>query len=113
MVDTFNPPIPPQTAPNGEGRFNVSEIQYGEGYVGALGEGINNHRQIWPVTWKGSNAEILEIRDFFVAHKGFISFYWTPPLGVQGLYRVKAYNLVPEAAGNASISATLEEYFAP
>lgn len=112
-MDTFNPPIPPQEGPSGSNKFNVSEISFGDGYVSSIGEGMNNKRQTWPLTWKGTDAEIIQIRDFFDTQDGYKRFLWTPPLGVQGQWVVKEYSLTPEAAGNAKISASLEQRFGP
>lgn len=113
MTETFNPPIPPQEGPSGDQIFAVHEIRFGEGYVSTFGEGMNEKVQVWPLTWKGTDAEIEQIKDFFDARKGVESFFWTPPFGVQGYYIVKKYTITPEAAGNASLSATLEQRFAP
>lgn len=112
-MDTFSPPIPPQEGPSGEVKFNVTEIGFGDGYVSSFGEGMNNRIQSWPMVWRGTDAEILPIRDFFDDHSGFVRFLWTPPHGTQGQYVVKSYTLVPEAAGNAQISATLIQRFGP
>lgn len=113
MTDTFIPPMPPKSGPSGNVRFNVTELRFGEGYVSSMGEGMNNRRQSWPMTWEGTDAEIEIIADFFDAHEGYKKFFWTPPMGVQGLYIVKEYSLIPEAAGNATINALLEQRFAP
>ena len=112
-MDTFTPPIPPQEGPSGEFKFNVIDIAFGEGYVSSFAEGMNNRLQTWPMTWKGTDAEVLPIRDFFDAHNGYQRFLWTPPHGVQGQYVVKNYTLVPSAAGNCQITATLIQRFGP
>ncbi len=113
MALVFDPPIPPQIGASGTVEFNVKELRFGEGYVGSFGEGINNKRNVWPLTFHGTEEEIMPIKEFFDDHKGYISFYWTPPLGVQGLYRVKSYMPTADGAGNYRLTATLEEYFAP
>lgn len=113
MPIVFNPALPPQEEPSGEAVFNITEVKFGEGYVGANGNGFNEKSETWPLTWAGTYAEITPIRDFFDTHKGYIAFYWTPPLGVQGLYRVKRYSLIPSSGDNAKLSAVLEQVFAP
>lgn len=114
MADLFNPALPPQEGPDGTVKFNVSEIRFGEGYIGAVGEGINEKVQSWPLTWVGTDAEINPIRTFFDDHYGYESFLWTPPNDVtQGRYRVKEYRYTPMAAGNAKLMATLEQVFYP
>lgn len=113
MALTFNPPMPPQTAPTGQGRFAVQEIQFGDGYIGTMEEGLNNHRRTWPVSYKGSIAEIEAIEDFFKLHGGSISFQWVPPMGAMGLWRVTEYDMIPESGDNATITATFKESFKP
>lgn len=113
MTEVFNPSLLPESGPTVSGTFAVQQIQYGEGYVGTVAEGINNHHRTWPVTFKGSTAEVEAIQAFFIAHKGYISFQWTPPVGPVGLWQVREYTMIPEAADNASISATFVEHFHP
>lgn len=112
-MDLFDPPIPPQERPSGDVRFSFKEISFGDGYVTSFGEGLHNKFETWPLTWKGTDAEILPIRDFFDAHAGYIRFLWTPPHGTQGQYVVQGYTLSPEAAGNSQISATLVQRYGP
>ena len=78
-----------------------------------MGEGLNPKIQTWPLTWKGTEAEVQPIADFFDDHEGYKRFLWTPPNGVQGYYAVKEYSYIPSAAGNLVLTATLEQRFAP
>lgn len=112
MVDTFNPTIPPQEEPSGDISYRLSESQFGDGYRQIVGDGLNVKVQKWPLTWKGTVAEVDPIRDFFDAHIG-ISFYWTPPNGVQAKFLVKGYQEIPAAAGNMTLVATLEQMYTP
>lgn len=113
MPDIFNPPIPPQEGPSGLKRFVVNEIKFGEGYTSRFGDGLNANDQQWPLSWKGTTAEIEPIKDFFDAHNGYESFYWTPPMDTQKMFVVKEYTLVPEAAGNYTLNATLIQSYHP
>jgi phage-related protein len=112
MVDTFTPPFPPQEAPSGEIVLRIKQTQFGDGYRQIVGDGLNTKIQRWPLTWKGTVTEIREITDFMDAHIG-VSFYYTPPNGVQGRYACMNYQEVPEAAGNMSVNAVLEQVFFP
>lgn len=113
MPLTFSPAIPPQSGPSGQKKFSINKIQFGEGYTSRSGQGINSDEQQWPLSWKGVASEITPIKDFFDTHKGYIAFNWTPPLGVAGLYVVEEYSLIPEAAGNYTLNATLVQAFHP
>jgi phage-related protein len=112
MTDTFTTVIPPQEEPNVDVRFNVIDTQFGEGYIQTFVEGMNTIKDVWPVTWVGTDTEINPIKTFFEAHPG-VSFNWTPPGKPQNKYRVKGYQYIPSAAGNAKISAILERFFTP
>ena len=112
-VDTFNPTLPPQEEPSGQGTLRAREIKFGDGYSASFGDGLNNEEQTWPMTYVGTDAEIAPILAFVRAHKGYISFYWTPPFGEQGYYQVKTYTIVPAAAGNAKLNITLVQVFRP
>lgn len=113
MTDTFSPPIPPQENAEGDNTFNVTDIRFGGGYRALNGEGMNVKEQSWPLRFVGTEAEIVPIRDFLDAHYGYVPFFYTPPLGVQGKFIAKGYRLNAAAAGNYSLSVTLEQVFTP
>ncbi len=112
MVDTFNPAIPPQEEPQGEVMLRVRKTQFGDGYSQVGGDGLNPKVQNWPLVFRGTTAEITPIRDFMDAHIG-ISFYWTPPLGVQGRYACFGYQLIPAVNNNYQLNVKLEQVFFP
>ncbi|CAG9177767.1 phage tail protein [Cupriavidus pampae] len=97
----------------GDTTLRVRAAQFGDGYKQVAADGINNKVQTWPMKFVGTEARIAEIIAFVDRHAGFRSFYWTPPLGVQGLYRVPKYTPAVEAGGVYSFSATFEQAFAP
>lgn len=99
--------------PAGQVTLRVLKSQYGDGYSAELADGINNKVQNWPLLFMGSEVEMQEIVDFLDDHAGAIGFFWTPPLGKQGLYKVASY--APSHLGGDvySVSATFEQKFAP
>lgn len=97
----------------GDVTLRVKAAQFGDGYKQAVGDGINNKVQSWPMRFVGTRERIAEIIDFIDRHGGYRSFYWTPPLGVQGRYRVPRYTPAVEAGGVYSFTATFEQAFAP
>jgi phage-related protein len=97
----------------GQVTLRTLSAQFGDGYSQAAGDGLNNKVQSWPLQFAGRQAEILAIQDFLDRHKGYKSFYWTPPLGVQGLYRVPEYSPVADKGGIYTLSATFVQSFAP
>ncbi|WP_020201864.1 phage tail protein [Cupriavidus sp. WS] len=97
----------------GDVTLRVRSAQFGDGYKQVVADGINNKVQSWPMKFVGSRERILAIQDFIDQHAGATSFYWTPPLGQQGLYQVAKYTPAVEAAGVYSLTATFEQAFRP
>jgi len=57
--------------------------------------------------------ELAPITAFLDAQQGYKSFYWTPPDGVQGLYRCATYQVTPAQANLRSLSAEFQQVYAP
>lgn len=71
----------PDVGAEGQHTERNLRIQFGEGYVQIMGDGINTYKDIWPVTFtKSSLAEAKAIRDFVRRHKERVPFWWTPPM---------------------------------
>ncbi len=103
----------PDGKPTGDTTLRVLSAQFGDGYKQDAADGINNKSQSWPLTFTGSSARIAAIRDFFDARMGYQAFYWTPPLGTQGLYKCAKYQIRPLGLDAYSISGTFEQAFQP
>ncbi|USE81159.1 phage tail protein [Cupriavidus gilardii] len=93
--------------------LRTRSAQFGDGYKQVVADGINNKQQTWPMKFVGDAARIRSIMDFIDRHAGYKSFYWTPPQGVQGLYRIAQYTPAVEAAGVYSCTASFEQAFHP
>lgn len=111
-VETFT--WSPLADPVGDTQFRVLKAQFGDGYSQVAQDGINNEVSNWPLSFSGYDSEMSPIIQFFKRHAGQKAFLWTPPLGVQGLYRVEGYSLQAGAAGtNYNVQATFMEVFRP
>lgn len=97
----------------GDVTLRARTAQFGDGYKQVAADGINNKQQTWPMKFVGNEARIHEIVAFIDRHAGYKSFYWTPPMGVQGLYRIAQYTPAVEAGGVYSCTATFEQAFHP
>ncbi|MEQ6351835.1 phage tail protein [Ralstonia pseudosolanacearum] len=97
----------------GSTKFRTLSAQFGDGYQQVAPAGINNRSSSWPLRFAGGKARILEIQAFIDRHAGAKRFYWTPPLGARGLFRIGEYTPAAEAGGVYSLSATFVEAFAP
>lgn len=97
----------------GSVKLRTRSAQFGDGYQQVAPDGINNRTSSWPLRFVGDAARIGAIQAFIDRHAGAKSFLWTPPLGVQGRYRVGEYTPAVEAGGVYSLSATFVQSFAP
>ena len=102
----------PRIEPTGDARFAVTKATFGDGYVQAVAQGINAHKQVWPLEFVGTEATITPIKAFLDRHQGHIRFEWTPPLGVVGKYLIESgYKLTALGAGNYRLQVTFEQVF--
>lgn len=110
MTDTFTWQV--HANASGGGDLSVAEAKFGDGYSQEVAQGLNVDVQKWNITVSGVRADMEPVRDFIVDHAG-ISFYWTPPLGVQGLYRCRDYK--PNNVGGLyyTISCQFYQVYAP
>lgn len=111
MAEVFAWPV--RTGVSGGGEFLVSEARFGDGYVQTSPDGLNNESQSWPIAIVGRQEKVGPVLEFIRAHQGGTSFLWTPPLGVQGLYLCKTYEVLPHGGGVYTLSATFEQTFQP
>lgn len=103
----------PRLEPTGTITYRTLSAKFGDGYEQRAADGINNKSQMWPLSFVGDAAYVTPARDFLDARVGYQSFYWTPPLGVQGLYRCSSHTLRPLGNGNYELMATFEQAFQP
>lgn len=103
----------PLVQPTGTANYRVLTAQFGDGYEQTAADGINNKVQSWPLTFSGTADEITPIRDFLDARQGFQSFFWTPPLGVQGYYKCASHTLQHVEGNVYTLTATFKQSFQP
>jgi phage-related protein len=91
--------------------YRVIETQFGDGYKQTSADGINikNEQHAIKVHAYGSKAQ--EIMDFFDAHQGWKSFFWTPPLGKLGLYTCSDPKPINQGANLYTITGTFVKSF--
>ena len=85
LVLTF----PVETGVQGNVKLRVRTVRFGDGYQQDTRDGLNNKEDSWPVTASGPSAEMQPLIDFLDDHGGDVAFLWTPPRGVQALYKCK------------------------
>ena len=101
----------PKIESSGTVKFRVLKAQFGDGYAQTAPDGINNRSGSWPLSFTGAVAKIGEIAAFLDRHAGSRSFFWTPPLGLQGRFKAGEYQPVDHGGGIYTITVTFEESF--
>lgn len=100
----------------GTTKYSVRTAQFGDGYSQATPDGINNAADNWPLTFSGDSAKIGAIRSFLASTQGGQSFYWTPPLRAQGLFRIdpsQGVTVQPHGADTYTLTVTFQEVYSP
>jgi phage-related protein len=114
----------PITDPVGTSTYRTLTAQFGDGYSQVAGDGINNVYDTWSLSFAGASADVAPVKSFLDALQGYLPFYWTPPLGVQGLYRcgsasagtsstVSAPTLTASTGGNYVYTCTFQQLHHP
>ena len=93
--------------------YRTRVAKFGDGYSQATADGLNNRISAWPVKFTVSDTDATAIIAFLDGLKGYQSFYWTPPLDVQGFFRCASWQHTAHGAGWNTIHATFEEVFSP
>lgn len=76
---TFNPPVGPSPGTAFKPQIKVLEAEFGDGYSQPTPDGINNVREKVDLTWDGlTEAQMLQINNFFKARMGAQAFYFKP-----------------------------------
>jgi len=94
-------------------KTSVLKSQFGDGYEGRVGDGINNARRTWSVSFSKLVAEIELIESFLRQAAGVSSFDWTPPSGAAGKFVCDTWDRDIQTEHVQVISATFREVFEP
>jgi phage-related protein len=111
-IETFN-----WRTPSGASctpQFRLLTAQFGDGYKQTAPDGLNTKSVSWSLSYTGksSNGEIQSIIAFIDRHAGARSFYWTPPLGVQALFKGK-YTSTHKGGDVYLLNLTFDQDFKP
>jgi phage-related protein len=91
----------------------VLQADFGDGYTQRAGDGLNNVRRTWEVSWENyPNASIVELETFLKGQGGYKSFFWTPPNStIAAKWSCKTWKSKPAGFGISTLSATFVEEF--
>lgn len=96
----------PRNGPTADIKYRTSSVQYGDGYEGVTGDGINPETQSWPLTFTGMNEDMKPVLSFLREHGEVKAFKWTNPLGELGLYRASLLKVTALDFARMTISVT-------
>lgn len=96
----------PRNGPVGDFKYRTSSVQYGDGYEGVTGNGINPETQSWPLTFTGMYEDMKPVLNFLREHGEMKAFKWTNPLGEIGLYRALQMKVTALDFARMTITAT-------
>ena len=105
----------PSLEAQGQTRYAVRSVRFGDGYSQAVPQGLNNVAQTWQLSFRGTAVEIGAIQAFLNSTAGSEPFEWVPPLRASGRFRVDARHGVNVRAHGAdlyTLEVTFEEVFA-
>lgn len=91
--------------------YRVITTQFGDGYKQTSADGINTKTEQYNVKVHAFATEAKAIMDFFDAHQGWKSFFWTPPLGTLSLYTCANPKPTPQGGGLYAITGTFVKSF--
>jgi|SRR5215217_2698206 len=102
-----------QAAPAGQIGFRTLEAGFGDGYVQAAADGINNRDQAWQISMRGLRdpgcvgaTDMDAVMNFLDARQGYQSFEWTTPRGDTNTFRCVTYDCIHEGNGVWSLTAS-------
>ncbi|RQU14186.1 phage tail protein [Burkholderia cenocepacia] len=101
----------PLVGAKGTAKFSVRTAQFGDGYRQDVADGINNKADSWPLVFTGHSSLISPIKSFLDARQGYQSFYWTPPLRPQGLFKCAQYTVTLVEGDIYTLEASFVEAF--
>ncbi len=104
---------PPSYGSSTDKQFRILENNFGDGYTQRAGDGLNNGKSTWSLTWENADASVVEtFKAFLDARKGYESFTWTPPNEIVALKWIcRTYSATPVATGISNFTATFEQVF--
>lgn len=90
---------------------NVETIKFGDGYEQRISRGLNLMPKTWDVKFSRPISEAGPILNFLEAQAGLVSFNWTDPMGVSGVYVCKQWQSAQEKFGLYVVSCRFEQVF--
>lgn len=94
--------------------MRVKTSKFGDGYGQSTPDGINNHKEVWKLTFDRNASEIAAIRGFVLRHRGANPFVWQSLSdGTDKLFTATDLSIGFPGGNSRTLSVTFNQYFAP
>ncbi len=109
-LNTFNPAIAPDVGSSVNAKHRILKANFGDGYVGKTGDGINTKEEMPMLNWTQlTETEANAIIDFFDAQAGYIPFLYTlPGESTEKKFTCEEYSKTYAEGAEYNVSAKLE-----
>ena len=110
-IATFIPIVQPSPGTGLSPEVSLHEVPFGDGYTLSSPNGINHIKHKLTLKWDGLTVDEHDaLRDFFVAQKGYLPFYYEHPSdGVMRKWTCKSWS--SSFQGISKFDAELVENF--
>lgn len=108
--ETFPSTVGPSYPVDKEATPRVKKVEFGDGYTQEGPDGINYLLYVWNLNWEVLNStEKVEIEAFLVARKGYETFLWVDPDGVEFRVKCRSWTITEFAPKVFTIKATFNQ----
>lgn len=88
----------------------IKKVEFGDGYTQESPDGLNFNLYTWSLSWETlKESEKVIIENFLVARKGYETFKWTDPDGIQYLVKARNWTISEFAPKIYNIKATFRQ----
>lgn len=88
----------------------VKRVEFGDGYTQEAPDGLNYNMYTWSLNWEAlTPTEKTIIENFIVARKGYETFLWTDPDGVNYRVKCRSWSMTEFAPKVYSFKATFNQ----
>lgn len=89
----------------------VNVAKFGDSYEQRSAQGLNTLPQVWSVTFTRSRSIGLAILTFLRLRRAVESFRWTNPLGEDGVYVCRSWNVTSTTPEIMEVTGDFEQVF--
>lgn len=108
--ETFPTTVGPSYPVEKQAEPRIKRVEFGDGYTQEAPDGINYNLYTWNLSWDSlTYDEKAEIEAFLVLRKGYETFLWTDPDGVEFRVKCRSWSVAENNPKIYSIKATFNQ----